>query len=50
MGHLCHRQAYYQLSYNGEHDGMCFNKAYQLMVKKLQNETCITKKLLEFDT
>jgi hypothetical protein len=37
-GRLHHRQAHYQLRYCRRHDGACFNKAYQVVVKKLGNK------------
>jgi hypothetical protein len=43
----CHRWACYQLSCHGENDGTCFNKACQLVVKKLQNKILCYKETVE---
>jgi hypothetical protein len=42
-----HRQAHYQPRYYGRHDGMPFNKAYQVIVKKLENEIVYYKETVE---
>jgi hypothetical protein len=34
-------------NYLGQHDEACFNKAYQLILKKLQNETVYYKETAE---
>jgi hypothetical protein len=47
MGCPCHKKSHYQLSYEKLHESVCYNKAYQLTVKNMQNKNEYYKKTVE---
>jgi hypothetical protein len=47
MGRPRNRQARYQLRYYGIHETVLFNKAYQVIVKKMENKIVYYKETIE---